>query len=262
MTREAVQLEYLDDNSIALVRLNRPEALNALNPQLAKDFVSVVNELQVAPGLRAVVITGNGKAFSAGGDLGAFKAAADTGQFLQELAGEFHNGINTLRTIDAPCIAAINGACFGVGLSLACACDLRIAAETAKFSVAFTGVGLSPDSGLPYFLPKIVGLGVATELAFLNPVIDAGRAQEIKLVNLVTARDVVEESLDIARKLAAMPTRALGLVKQLYNASYSLALEQHLEMQVQCLGESAATEDFREGCAAFFERRKPHFKGH
>jgi 2-(1,2-epoxy-1,2-dihydrophenyl)acetyl-CoA isomerase len=261
MTRKTVHLDSVDDSSIAIIRLNRPEALNALNPQLAEDFVSVVNELKEKPGLRAVVITGNGKAFSAGGDLAAFKAAVDAGQFLQALAGEFHNGINTLRNLDAPCVAAIHGACFGVGLSLACACDLRIAVETAKFSVAFTGVGLSPDSGLPYFLPKIVGLGVATELAFLNPVIDAGRAKEIHLVNLVTTRDVVEESLDMARKLAAMPTRALGLVKQLYNTSYSLDLEQHLEMQVQCLGKSAATEDFREGCAAFFERRKPHFKG-
>ena len=261
MTRETVQLEYLDGNSIALVRLNRPEALNALNPQLAEDFVSVVNELQAAPGLRAVVITGNGKAFSAGGDLGAFKAAADAGQFLQDLAGEFHNGINAIRTMHVPFVAAINGACFGVGLSLACTCDLRIAAETAKFSVAFTGVGLSPDSGLPYFLPKIVGLGVATELAFLNPVIDAQRAKEINLVNSVTAQDVVEESLQTARKLATMPTKALGLVKRLYNACYPLELEQHLKMQVQCLGESAATEDFREGCAAFFERRKPDFKG-
>lgn len=261
MTRTTVQVEYLDGNSIALVRLNRPEALNALNPPLAEDFVSVVNELKGEPGLRAVVITGNGKAFSAGGDLGAFKAAADAGQFLRDLAGEFHKGISCLRNLEAPSIAAINGACFGVGLSLACACDLRIAVETAKFSVAFTGVGLSPDSGLPYFLPKIVGLSMATELAFLNPVIDTQRAQAINLVNLVTARDVVEESLEMARKLAAMPTRALGLVKRLYDASYSLGLEQHLEMQLQCLGESAATEDFREGCAAFFEKRKPHFKG-
>src|SRR5512139_712444 len=168
MTRETVLLDYVDGKAIAIVRLNRPPALNALNPQLAEDFVSVVNELQAEPELRAVIITGNGKAFSAGGDLGAFKAATDAGQCLQDLAGEFHGGIATLRNIAAPFIAAINGPCFGVGLSLACACDLRIAVESATFSVAFTGVGLSPDSGLPYFLPKIVGLGVATELSFLN----------------------------------------------------------------------------------------------
>jgi len=261
MTRETVLLDYVDGKSIAIVRLNRPEALNALNPQLAEDFVSVVNELQAEPELRAVIITGNGKAFSAGGDLGAFKVATDAGQFLQGLAGEFHQGIDTLRNIDAPFVAAINGACFGVGLSLACACDLRLAAETAKFSVAFTGVGLSPDSGLPFFLPRIVGLGVASELAFLNPIIDARQAKAINLVNSVTAGDVVEESLNVARKLATMPTRALGLVKRLYDASYTLDLKQHLDLQVECLGKAAATEDFREGCAAFLERRKPGYKG-
>jgi 2-(1,2-epoxy-1,2-dihydrophenyl)acetyl-CoA isomerase len=261
MTRETVLLDYVDGKNIAIVRLNRPAALNALNPQLAEDFVSVVNELQAEPELRAVIITGNGKAFSAGGDLGAFKAAADAGQFLQDLAGEFHAGIATLRNIAAPFIAAINGPCFGVGLSLACACDLRIAVESASFSVAFTGVGLSPDSGLPYFLPKIVGLGMATELAFLNPVIDAKRAKEIDLVNVVTSQDVVEEALAMARKLAAMPTQALGLVKRLYNASYTLDLKQHLDLQVECLGKAASTEDFREGCAAFLERRKPDYKG-
>ncbi len=261
MTREIVQLEYLDNHGIALVRLNRPAALNTLNPQLAEDFVSVVNELQAAAGLRAVVLTGNGKAFSAGGDLAAFKAAADAGQFLQDMAGEFHKGIHMLRRIDAPWIAAINGPCFGVGLSLACACDLRVAAAGATFAVAFTAVGLSPDSGLPYFLPKIVGAGMATELALLNPTIDANRAKEINLVNLVTAQDVVEEALAMARKLAALPTRALGLVKRLYDASYTLDLEQHLDLQVRCLGEAAATEDFREGCTAFLEKRRPVYKG-
>jgi len=261
MTQETVLLDYVDGKNIAIVRLNRPTALNALNPQLAEDFVSVVNELQAEPELRAVVLTGNGKAFSAGGDLGAFKAAADAGQFLQDLAGQFHQGINALRHIDAPFIAAINGSCFGVGLSLACACDLRVAMERATFSVAFTGVGLSPDSGLPYFLPKIVGLGMATELAFLNPMIDAKRAKEIGLVNVVTSQEVVEEALTMARKLAAMPTKALGLVKRLYDASYTLDLKQHLDLQIECLGKAASTEDFREGCTAFLERRKPAYKG-
>lgn len=261
MTRETVQVEYQDNNSIALMRLNRPAALNALNPQLAADFVSVVDELKAMTGLRAVVLTGNGKAFSAGGDLAAFKAAADAGQFLQQMAGEFHRGIYTLRALDAPCIAAINGPCFGVGLSLACACDLRLAAAGATFSVAFTGVGLSPDSGLPYFLPKIVGLGMATELAFLNPTFDAQRAKEIQLVNRVSDGDVVKEALAMARQLVAMPTRALGLVKRLYDASYTLDLERHLDLQVQCLGEAAATADFREGCTAFLERRRPAYQG-
>lgn len=261
MSRETVQLEYLDDGAIAVVRLNRPNALNALNPQLGDDFASVMGELEDRQGLRAVIVTGNGKAFCAGGDLAAFKALVEGGQSIGELAAKFHESILKLRNIDAPFIAAINGPCFGVGLSLACACDFRLALESAQFSVAFTGVGLSPDSGLPWFLPRIVGLGVATELALLNPVFDARRAREIHLVNELSAGDVLADALALARKLAVMPTRALGLVKRLYNDCYSDDLARHLDKQARSVGEASLTADFQEGCAAFFGKRKPVYTG-
>jgi 2-(1,2-epoxy-1,2-dihydrophenyl)acetyl-CoA isomerase len=211
--------------------------------------------------LRAVIITGNGKAFCAGGDLAAFKSSHAPGKFLTELATRFHESIKRIRSMDAPFIAAIHGPCMGVGLSLACACDFRIAAEGAKFSVAFTGVGLSPDSGLPFFLPRIVGQAMATELAFFSQVIDAKRAREMNLVNTITTGDVVKDATELARKLALMPTKALGAVKRLYDSAFSDSLEVHLAKEARSVGETASTADFKEGCAAFFEKRKPAFKG-
>ncbi|NMC07584.1 MAG: hypothetical protein GYA24_20390 [Candidatus Lokiarchaeota archaeon] len=258
---ETVDLEMLDDGAIAIVRLNRPSAMNALNMQLADDFMAVLDKLAALDGLRAVIIAGNGKAFCAGGDLAAFKASHAPGQFLTELATRFHESIKRIRMIDAPFVAAIHGPCMGVGLSLACACDFRIAADAAKFSVAFTGVGLSPDSGLPFFLPRIVGQAMATELAFLNPVIDAKRAHEINLVNAITSGDVMKEATDLARKLALMPTKAIGAVKRLYDSAFMDPLETHLAKEARSVGDTAATADFKEGCAAFFEKRKPSFKG-
>jgi 2-(1,2-epoxy-1,2-dihydrophenyl)acetyl-CoA isomerase len=258
MIRENVELEYLEN--IAIIRLNRPEALNALNPELGDDYGSVIDELEGRPEARAIIVTGNGNAFCAGGDLAAFRKSIATGTSVGELAAKFHKNILKMRRMDAPFIAAINGPCFGFGLSLACACDFRIAAENAKFSVAFAGVGLSPDTGLPYFLPRIVGLGVATELAMLNPIIDVNRA---KAINLITAssEDAVEGAMKMARKLAAMPTKALGMIKRLYNDAYSDSLAYHLDKEAGCVGDASMTEDFQEGAAAFFERRKPEFKG-
>lgn len=260
MPRETVLLEYVDDATIALVRLNRPQALNALNGQLAEDFLSVMNELEERP-VRAVVLTGNGKAFCAGGDLAAFQAVPNPAVDIPKMADRFHQSILKVRNLDAPFVAAINGPCYGVGLSLACACDFRIAVESASFAVAFVGVGLSPDSGLPWFLPRIVGQGVATELALLNPTIDASEAKAIRLINGTSAADVVADALALARRLAAMPTKAVGLVKRLYTDSYSDTLAEHLDKQAVSLGKAAATEDFQEGCKAFFERRKPVYQG-
>lgn len=260
MTRNTVDLEYLDDASIAVIRLNRPQALNALNPELADDLSSVIDELEGRPALRAVVVTGNGKAFCAGGDLAAFQAMTQGGQSIAGMAAQFHTRILKLRALDAPFIAAINGPCFGFGLSLACVCDFRIAAESAKFSVAFASVGLTPDTGLPWYLPRLVGLGMATELVMLNPTIDAQQARVIQLINVVSASDALADALAMARKLVAMPTKALGMVKRLHDAAYSDTLAQHLDKQAQCVGEASLSEDFQEGCAAFFGKRKPVFK--
>ncbi len=260
MKYKTIEIEFQKDGKVALLKLNRPDALNSLNFQLAKDFVSGIKE--ISENARAVVITGNGKAFSAGGDLGEFKTSGDPKQFLLDLAGEFHKGVKILRKMDAPVVAAVNGSCFGVGLSLACCCDFRIASIKAKFCYAFTGVGLSGDSSLPFFLPRIVGLGKATEMALRNLVINSDEALKINLISGLTAPDLLMgEALSIADKLAKMPTVAAGRIKRLFDDSYSDNLDEHLEKELQFIGETAATEDFQEGCAAFFERRKPDFKG-
>ncbi|MHA1682899.1 MAG: enoyl-CoA hydratase/isomerase family protein [Promethearchaeota archaeon] len=257
-----VEFEKAVDGTIGIIRLNRPNALNSLNMDMAKDFVEVMSMIEQDGGIRAVVVTGNGRAFCAGGDLSAFKSSKDPGSFLFKLASKFHEGIIKMRQIvDVPFVAAINGFCFGVGLSLACACDIRIADSGAKFACAFTGVGLSPDSGLPYFLPRIVGLAHATELAFLNPTIDSKRALEINLITKIISGNLMDDALVLAGKLAKMPTKALGMVKRLHDRSYEMSLQDHLMMELKYVRESAKSDDFQEGCDAFFEKRKPHFKG-
>ena len=257
-----VDLEVVEEGKIALVSYNRPEALNALNTQFAKDLGEVVDQLNEDEKIRAVLVTGKGRAFCAGGDLAEFRAAEDPKKFIHDLAGSVHKSVLKIREMNAPWIAAINGACFGVGLSLACCCDLRIASSEATFSVGFTGVGLAPDSSLLYYLPKIVGLTKATEMALLNMSLSAEEALKIELLSkVVEPEKLAEEAFGIAKKLASMPTVALGMDKKMLDASFSDTLEQHLDLELECVSESAGTADFQEGCAAFFERRKPDFKG-
>ena len=257
-----VDLEVVEQGKIALVGFNRPEALNALNSQFASDLEEVVGKLHKEKKIRAVVVTGRGRAFCAGGDLAEFRAAPDPKKFIHGLARSVHKSVLNIRGMNAPWIAAINGPCFGVGLSLACCCDLRIASTEATFSVGFTGVGLSPDSSLLYFLPKIVGLTKATEMTLLNMALSAEKALEIHLVNrIVEPESLAEDSFEMAKKIANMPTLALGMDKKMLDASFSDTLEQHLDLELECVSESAGTADFQEGCAAFLERRKPEFKG-
>lgn len=257
-----VDVEVVEEGEIALVGFNRPQALNALNSQFAEDLGKAVDQLNDEEKIRAVIVTGKGRAFCAGGDLAEFKAAADPKQFLHELAGSVHKSVLKMRGMNAPWVAAINGPCFGVGLSLACCCDLRIASTEATFSVGFTGVGLTPDSSLLYYLPKIVGLAKAAEMALLNTALSAEKALKIDLVSkVVEPEKLAEESFGIAKKLASMPTLALGMDKKMLDASFTETLEQHLNLELECLSESAGTADFQEGGAAFLERRKPDFKG-
>lgn len=257
-----VDVEVVEEGEIALVGFNRPQALNALNTQFAEDFGKAIDQLNDEEKIRAVIVTGKGRAFCAGGDLAEFKAAADPKQFLHELAGSVHKSVLKMRGMNAPWVAAINGPCFGVGLSLACCCDLRIASTEATFSVGFTGVGLTPDSSLLYYLPKIVGLAKAAEMALLNTALSAEKALKIDLVSkVVEPEKLAEESFGIAKKLASMPTLALGMDKKMLDASFTETLEQHLNLELECLSESAGTADFQEGGAAFLERRKPDFKG-
>jgi 2-(1,2-epoxy-1,2-dihydrophenyl)acetyl-CoA isomerase len=262
MEHSTVEVEILEEGKIALVKLNRPEALNALNPRLAQDFGKAVDQLEADKDIRAVILMGKGRAFCAGGDLAAFKGAADPGQFLHDLAATMHHIILKVRAMNAPWIAAISGPCFGVGLSLACCCDIRVASADAKFSVGFTGVGLAPDSSLLFYLPKLVGLSKATEMTLLNTVLSAEDAFRMDLVSKVVVLEKLgEESLGLAKKLSDMPTVALGMDKEMLDVSFYQTLAQHLDLELRCVSKSAGTADFQEGCEAFFERRKSNFRG-
>ncbi|MFX1337973.1 MAG: enoyl-CoA hydratase/isomerase family protein [Promethearchaeota archaeon] len=259
---DTIILEIEESENYAIIYLNRPEQLNALNFQLAEDFNSALELLSKKETIRCVVITGKGNAFCAGGDLGAFKKAEHPDSFLFDLATIFHKGIKLLKTINAPSIAAINGACFGVGLSLACACDLRICSEKAKFGVAFTSVGLSPDSSLTFHLPKIVGLPMANEMAILNRILDAEEAIKYGLVSKVVSEEsMIKEVKEMVKKISHGPTMAYGSTRKLFTMSFSNDLESQLNEEITNIKKNAASEDFQEGVSSFLEKRKPNFKG-
>jgi 2-(1,2-epoxy-1,2-dihydrophenyl)acetyl-CoA isomerase len=259
---DTILLEIDESEFYAILYLNRPEQLNALNFQLAEDFCSALEEITKNEKVRCVIITGKSKAFCAGGDLGAFKKAEKPDNFLFNLATTFHKGIKLLKNINAPSIAAINGACFGVGLSLACACDVRICSENAKFGVAFTSVGISPDSSLTFHLPKIVGLPMANEMAILNRTLNAEEAMKYNLVSSITSEDsLLEKVKGIATKISYGPTMAFGSTKKLFTASFSNDLESQLNEEIMHIKKNAASEDFQEGINSFFEKRRANFKG-
>jgi 2-(1,2-epoxy-1,2-dihydrophenyl)acetyl-CoA isomerase len=259
---ETIILEIEESENYAMIYLNRPDQLNALNFQLAEDFYSVLEMIAKNENIRCIVITGNGNVFCSGGDLGAFRKAKEPDNFLYNLAKVFHKGIKLLRTIDAPSIAAVKGACFGVGLSLACACDLRICSEKARFGVAFTSVGLSPDSSLTFYLPKIVGLPLANEMAILNRTLNAEEAMKFSLVsNVISENLFLEEVKGIAKKISHGPTMAYGSTKKLFTASFSNDLDSQLSEEIINIKKNASSEDFQEGISSFFEKRRPNFKG-
>lgn len=257
---------YERDDAVALITLNRPDAMNTLNMELGEGLVAMVERARFDQTVRAVVITGAGRAFSAGGDLKAMKANQDAGgdpsQFLRDLTRFLHAAIVDLRLMEKPVIAAINGPAGGAGLSLALACDLRVMAEGAFFQQAYTTVGLVPDGGMTAFLPHLVGLGAASELIFLNPSIDARRALQMGLVHeVVPADELMPRIMEMAHSLAAGPTLALGQAKGLLNRSLLLTLESQLEAERQAIAAMGATADFHEGLTAFLEKCPPDFKG-
>ncbi|MFX1380933.1 MAG: enoyl-CoA hydratase/isomerase family protein, partial [Promethearchaeota archaeon] len=231
---KTIELEIFESEGFAIIYLNRPDQLNALNNQLCDDFYLAIEEVSKKDFIRCLIITGRGKAFCAGGDLVEFQQSDAPGNFLYDLASNFHKSIKILKSINTPSIAAINGPCFGVGLSLACACDLRFCTNNAKFSVAFTSVGLSPDSSLTYHLPKIVGLPLANEMALLNRILTSEEAEKYNLVSQIIGGDTpfLEEIKKIAQKISNGPTLAFGSTKYLFSKSFTNDLNAHLEEEL------------------------------
>lgn len=251
------------DDGLATITLNRPEAFNALNRDMGEALGEALEKC-LAPEIRAVVITGNGRAFCSGGDLKAMSEAGAAGlsQFLADLVPLFHQAVIKIRRLPKPVVAAINGPLGGGGLSLALACDLRFATAGAKFKQGYTSAALCTDGGFSLFLPAIVGYGRAAELLYLDQPFDAVRAKEWGIVQDVFAdHEFREKTIEIAANLANGPTLSYARAKALLNESLFSGLEKQLELERQGMIAAGTTTDAIEGITAFFARRAPVYRG-
>ena len=256
---------YELNGSVATIQMNRPDALNALSLQLSKDLKAAI-EKAIEDQVRAVVLTGSGRAFCSGGDLREMKAMGEREgnieAFLDSPLKALHDVILLIRETPIPFIAAVNGVCAGAGTNFALACDLVLAADDASFNEAFVRIGLSPDCGGSFFLPRAVGEKIATELFMTGGAVDAKRAAEIGMINrVVPAAELLDEAGKLATQLAAGPTGSYGRIKRMMNATFGNDLRAQLDLEAECQLESGRSEDFKEGVAAFFDKRKPDFSG-
>lgn len=253
------------DGAVLWIRLNRPEKLNALTATMSDQLSKAFQEAAGDAGIRCVVLTGEGRGFCAGQDLMEFRDAYETGNrpdIEEHLAETYHRLIPLMVETPKPVIAAINGVAAGAGLSLALACDLRIASDAAKLTQAFVKIGLVPDSGGTYLLPRAVGHAKALELSITGDVIDAGEALRIGLVHrVVPADDFERETAGLATRLAAMPTAAIAETKALLRENATLDLAGALPREAAAQSRMGKTEDHLEGVMAFAAKRDPEFKG-
>ena len=256
----SIQLKI--ENKIAYITLNRPEVFNSFNREMALSLQSVLDDCESNSEVRAIVLTGNGKAFCAGQDL---KEVTDTelNPGFKKILEEHYNPIITrIRTIKKPIIGAINGVAAGAGANIALACDIVVAHEKVSFIQAFSLIGLVPDSAGTFFLPRLIGFQKASALAMLGDKIDAKEAERLGMIYKVTTIESFEEEINkLAIKLANMPTKALGFIKELFNQSMTNTLDEQLALESKLQIEAAQSEDYAEGVAAFIEKRKPNFKG-
>ncbi len=255
-------LTYEVANQVATITLNRPPA-NSMNPLCAKELHEAALLVDGDPDVRAVVITGNGKMFCAGGDLGEFVKAGDGARnLLMQMAGDLHMGLSRLARGSAPVLAAVNGTAAGAGFSLVMACDLAVAADNAVFTMAYTNAGLSPDGSSTFYMPRKIGDRRTRELMLTNKVLKADEAKEWGVVNeVVPAAELLEHTQALAQKLANGPTQAFGAVKTLLNGTFDQSLESQMELESRAIATMAMTPDGQEGMHAFFDKRKPNFTG-
>ena len=247
------------DGAVLTITLNRPEVYNALtatvHAQLAESLAEAAD-----PSVRAVVLTGAGKGFCSGQDLTEFGEMPDSIQ--DRLEQTYHPNIRAIRALEKPVIAAVNGACAGAGLSLACACDLRIAADAATFVPGFIGIGLIPDAGGSYFVRRLLGTARAFDWMTTNRRLTAAEAHAWGLVNeVVETGELAQHVAEVARVYAELPTRAIALTKQLFDHGDTATLEEQLALEARFQQEATQTADFAEGVAAFAEKRPPKFTG-
>jgi 2-(1,2-epoxy-1,2-dihydrophenyl)acetyl-CoA isomerase len=263
---ETIRIEI--DGEIGTLTLDRPDALNAMSPELIAEFTEAAAWLADRAPLRALIVTGAGdRAFCAGGDVNWFRRGVedddiDLPSSVRRGAEVLHQGIVDFQRIPYPVIAAVNGAAAGAGFSLALACDLRIASEDSAFVIAYGRIGASPDGGMTYFLPRVVGPAKAKQLLLEDPMISPSDALELGLVSYVVPADrLMDEARAKAEELAAKAPHYVRMSKLLANTSLDNSLTEHLQIERHGIADSMATEDLRDGVTAFFAGEEPEFKG-
>lgn len=250
------------ENKVAYITLNRPEVFNSFNREMALRLQEILDACEGNDEVRAIVLTGNGKAFCAGQDLKEVTSPELNPGFKKTLEEHYNPIITRIRTIKKPIIGAINGVAAGAGANIALACDIVVAHDKVSFIQAFSLIGLVPDSGGTFFLPRLIGFQKALALAMLGDRISAQEAEKMGMLYKVFSSESFEEEVNqLASKLANMPTKALGMIKELFNSSMTNDLESQLALESKLQIQAAQTEDYAEGVSAFVEKRKPEFKG-
>ena len=254
-------IQFHIDNNIAWITLNRPEKLNSFNREMALLLQEKLDEAAAAPEVRCIYITGAGKGFSAGQDLA--EVVDPNGPGMQKILKEHYNPIITkIRNLPKPVVAAVNGVAAGAGANIALACDIVLASAGASFIQAFSKIGLIPDSGGTYHLPRLIGVQRASALMMLGDKITAAEAEQMGMIyKMIADENLQTEALQLAETLANMPTKAIGLTKKLYNQGVFNSLEEQLKAEGKEQITAASTADYNEGVQAFLEKRKPIFTG-
>jgi len=247
---------------VLTLTLNRPAAFNSFTQPMAASLQDALRAADADDAVRCVVLTGEGKAFSAGQDLKEI-TAEDAPSFEEIVGGSFNATVRLLRALNKPVISAVNGVAAGAGANLALACDLCVATESAKFIQAFSKIGLIPDSGGTWVLPRLIGLQRATALAYLGTPVSATEAAAMGMIHRAIPTSAFSEAVSaLADTLAQMPTRGLALTKQAFNQGFEQGLSAQLDTELELQGAASRTRDYHEGVAAFLEKRRPTFQGH
>ena len=254
-------IEHYIDAHVCIIKLNRPKVFNSFNKDMALTLQTILDDCEKNADVRAILLTGEGKAFCAGQDLQ--EITDPNGPALSDIVSQHYNPIiERIRNIEKPIICAVNGVAAGAGANIALACDITIAGESVAFIQAFSKIGLIPDSGGTFFLPRIIGMQKATALMMLADKIMATDAERMGMIYKVYPDDLLmEETLKVAKKLAALPTIGLGLTKRALNKSLTNDLTAQLALEDELQTAAGKTYDYNEGVAAFLEKRKPNFKG-
>jgi 2-(1,2-epoxy-1,2-dihydrophenyl)acetyl-CoA isomerase len=261
MAYDTIDLDVRD--GVAHLTLNRPDAANSINLELARDLMQATLACDEDPRVRAVLFTGKGRMFCGGGDLKTFAGkGGNLPHYLKEVTTHLHAAMSRLMRSDAPVVLAVQGSAAGAGMSFACAADFVLAADNAKFTMAYTRAGLVPDGSSTYFLSRIVGLRRALDLALTSRVLTAAEAEQLGIVTrVVPEARLRDEALELAASFAAGPTRAFGATKRLIHQGWTGTLETQMELETRAIADIARTSDAREGIAAFVAKRPAKFTG-